>query len=325
MNSQRKESLWLFTMIGFYIITGFLGSYDVSMAFFWPLFAIPMSLFLIKTGKKEVTALIGVLLSVIISFISTGTFHPIVVAVFLLFIMTPSFIFGILYNKQVIIPQIIITTTIVYFASLIIFLTFSKLLNIDYLDSYFAILDATQDIWNEYLSDVEVQKLLPQGENVLEMYMQVMASAIRSAKRTYPATLFTMSLVTTTIHLLLIQLIATIRSWDRPKMKEIFNIGLSPAAAWVLIILWIVIAQMGRVDTIWTFAAESMLSVLFILFQIIGLITMIVLIMKMGATKIIRVMLSIIGILWLILNPTLLVIVGCMDSIFNFRKVKTFI
>ena len=325
MNSKQKESLWLFVVIGFYIITGYFGSYNVSMALFWPIFSIPMSLFLIKTGQKEIAGLVGVILSVVVSFISTGTFHPMVVAIFLLFIIAPAFIFGTLYHQKVIVPRIIIATTIGFFASLIVFLTFAKFLGIDYLETYFSVLDTTQNIWNQYLSDIEVQKLLPQGENVLDIYIQLMASTILVAKRTYPATLFTISLITSTVHLLIVQLIATIRSWDRPVMKEILSVGLSPAAAWVLIILWVVIAQMGDIDTIWTFATESMLSVLFILFQVMGLITIIVMIMKMGTTRIVRVMLSIISILWLIFNPTLLVVIGCMDSIFNFRKVKTFI
>ena len=312
-------------MIGFYILTGYAGSYDVGMVLMWPIFAIPMSLFLIKTGQKEVGALVGVVLSVVVSFISTGTFHPIIVAVFLLFILAPAFVFGILYHEKVMIPQIVIATTVVYFAGLIVFITFAKFLGIDYLETYFAVLDTTQDIWSQYLSDVEVQKLLPQGENVMELYIQLMANTILVAKRTYPATLFTISLATAAIHLLIVQLIARVRSWERPVMREILNVGLSPAAAWVLIILWISMAQMGNIDTIWTFATESMVSILFILFQVIGLITIMVMIMKMGATKIIRVMLSIISILWLIFNPTLLVVIGCMDSIFNFRKVKTFI
>ena len=201
MNSKQKESLWLFVMVGFYLIIGYLGSYDVSMVLFWPIFAVPMSLFIIKTGQKEVVALVGVILSVVVSFIGTGTFHPIVIAVFLLFILAPAFVFGTLYHQKVMIPRIIIGTTVAYFGALIVFLTFAKFLQIDYLETYFSVLDATQDIWNQYLSDAEVQKLLPQGENIVELYIKLMANTILVAKRTYPATLFTISLVTTFVHL----------------------------------------------------------------------------------------------------------------------------
>jgi len=325
MNPRQKEHLWLFVMIIFYILTGSWGVYNISLVFTWPLFAIPMSLFLIKTGQKELTALTGVILSVIISFISTSMFSPLVVAAFLLLILAPAFVFGILYKKGRMIPRIIIATTIVYLSGLIMFLTFAKLIGIDYLEAYFDTLDIMQEIWNQSLPDMQVQELLPPGEDVLSFTIEVMANAILIAKRTYPASLFITSLVTSTVHLLIIQFIACMRSWSRPAMKEILDIGLAPAAVWVLVILWIMAAQMGNADTIWTFSIESMLRVLFVLFQIIGIIAVIVMIQKLKTTGIVRVMLSIIGMLWLIFNPTLLVIIGCMDSIFNFRKVKTFI
>lgn len=325
MNSRQKEYLWLFLMVVFYILTGSWGIYNVGLVFTWPLFAIPMSLFVIKTRKIELTALVGIGLSIIISFIGTSTFDPLVVGAFLLFILAPTLVFGSLYKRKMMIPQIIIFTTIVYFFGSIIFLTFAKLVGVDYLEAYFESLDIMQGIWNYSLADIQAQELLPPGEDVLEIAVEFIASAILVAKRTYPATLFIISLTTSTIHLLIIQLIARIRSWGRPAIKEVLNVGLSPAAAWILIILWIVTAQMGNTDTIWTFATESMLRVLFVLFEVIGAISIIVMIQKLKVTVIVRVILSVIGILWLIFNPALLIIFGCMDSIFNFRKVETFI
>lgn len=325
MSSRQKEYLWLFVMIVFYILTGSWGVYGIGLVFTWPLFAIPMSLFLIKTKQKELTALIGVILSIVISFISTSMFSPLVIAAFLLFILAPTFVFSTLYKKKVIIPRIIIFTTMVYFSGLIVFLTVAKLVGVDYLEAYYETLDIIQEIWNHSLTDVQVQELLPPGDDVLEIFMKYTASAILIAKRTYPATIFIISLVTSTIHLLIVQLIARMRSWSRPAMKEILNVGLSPAAAWILVILWIIIAQMGNTDTIWTFVTESMLRVLFTLFQVIGIVSFIVMIQKLKTTGVVRVMLSIIGMLWLIFNPALLIIFGCMDSIFNFRKVETFI
>ncbi|HHX62020.1 MAG TPA: DUF2232 domain-containing protein [Epulopiscium sp.] len=325
MKPKQKEMMWLSIVIAFYVLTGFWGVYDISQMSIWPIFAIPMSLFLIKTGQKEIVGLVGVVLSVVISFLSTGKFHPAVISSFLLFILAPAFVFGILYGKKASIPRIIIATTVTVFLSVILFLTFSKILGVDYLDMYFSSLDTFQNIWNDSLTNPEVQKLLPEGENVLEVYVQIMGRMVLQAKRTYPATLFTAGLVGSTIHLLIIQLIARISSWDRPAMKDILNVGLSRVAAWVLIGLWMANMQLSAADTVWTFATESMLIVLFTLFQIIGLISVIVMTMRLGAKGITRIILTIISVFWFIFNPTLLIIIGCLDSMFNFRKVKTLI
>lgn len=75
MNSKNKEVILVNIVIIFYVLTGFMGVYSISQMILWPILAIPMSLLLIKTGKKEVVGLVGVLLSVIISFLSTGQFH----------------------------------------------------------------------------------------------------------------------------------------------------------------------------------------------------------------------------------------------------------
>ncbi len=325
MDSKQKEYSWLLVVAIFYILTAFVGVYNLDMMLLWPFFAMPMSLFLIKTGQKEITLLAGIILSGIISLITTSGFNPIVIATFLLFVVAPGFVFGILYHQKVMIPKIIMMTTIVYFTSVIVLIAVGKLMGIDYLEAYFSMLDTVQDGWTQYVADLTSQQGFPEGEEVIELYTGVMVETIRMAKRTYPATLFTVGLMTSTLHLLLIQLIARIRAWNRPKMKDILNVALTPAAVWVLIILWIITAQMGSTDTIWTFATESMLRVLFGLFQIVGVITVIVMIRKIAPTKMMRVILWIFGLVWLIFNPILLVIIGCMDSIFNFRKAKLFI
>ena len=269
--------------------------------------------------------LLGTVLSVVISFLTKGRFDPVVISSFLLFILAPSMVFGTLYIKEVGIPRIIVTTTLIIFLNQIVFLTFSKLLGVDYLELYFSSLDAVQDIWNAYFINSGLQNLVPDAEKVSALYAQNIGRIILQAKRTYPATLFTTSLMGSTIHLLVIQLIARIRYWERPAMKEMLNIALSPVAVWVLIGLWVTYSQMGNTDTHMTFAVESMLVVLFILFQIVGLISIIAMTMKLGGKKIMRIILIIISIFWLIFNPTLLVIIGCMDSLFNFRKVNTLI
>ncbi len=325
MKDKQKEIIWINIVIAFYLITGFWDVYDITQMVLWPIFAVPMAILLIKTHQKEMVALLGAVLAVVISFLTKGKFDPVVISSFLLFVLAPAFVFGVLYINKVEIPRIILATTLTIFLSGIVFLTFSKLLGIDYLELYFSSLDAVQNIWNDYLIDPEMQKMLPGGEKVITLYAQNMGRLVLQAKRTYPATLFTSSLMGSTVYLLIIQLIARIRYWERPSMKEILNIALSPVSVWVLLGLWIAYAQMGNTDTHITFAIESMLVVLFIMFQIVGLISIIVMTMKLGGKKIMRILLIIISIFWLIFNPILLVIIGCMDSLFNFRKVKTLI
>ena len=321
MKLKQKEIIWVSLVIAFYILTGVMGIYDITKVITWPILAIPMSLLLIKTGQNELVGMIGVMLALIISFINTSSVNLAVISVFLLFILVPSFVMGTLYRKKVSIPQIIIGTTITIFLSTIIFMTFSKLLGVEYLEMYFASLDALQERVNNELNNQIVGELMPAANNMKE----IMGAAILQTKRTYPAGLFVMSLMTSTLHLLLVQLVAYVRSWDRPTMREILNVGLSPVAAWVLVALWFLIIRMGKTDTIWLFTAQSMLVVLFMLFQIIGMISLIVMIGKIGAKRIFRVLLTAISVFWFIFNPTFLVIIGCLDSMFNFRKVKTLI
>lgn len=325
MKSKSKEVLWVNIVIAFYILTAFGGLYGIANMMLWPILAIPMSLLLIKIGKKEVVGLVGVMLAVIISVITTGGLNPMVISVFLLFILLPALVVGTLYARKESIARIIIASTITIFLSGILFLLFSKLLGVEYLEMYFSGLDAMQDTVNNEIGFELVKEFIPEGEDIREFYAKTMSVMILQAKRTYPAMLFTMSLITSIMHLLLIQFIAYIRSWERPKMKDVLNVGLSPVAAWVLVGLWLAMANLGKVDTVWTFTIESMLVVLFMLFQIIGLISLIVMIDKISTKKIFRILLTTISVFWFIFNPMLLIIIGCLDSMFNFRKVETLI
>lgn len=324
MDSRQKEYLWISIMTGFYILTGAMGIYDVSQIVLWPIFAIPMSLLLIKTKQKEAIGFIGVMLCVIISIISTGGLNLIVISGFLLFILVPAFVVGILYCKETNISKIIIVTTTVMFLDSIIFLAIASFSGVDYLDVYFSSLDAFQSSWNATIRDMKAQNLLPEIEDAEKVYAQVMGQAILQAKRTYPATLFIGSLVTSSLHLFMIQLVARMRSWKRPDIKEMVNVSLSPVSVWIFIGLWIIGPKIGG-DGIWLFAAESMVSILLTLFQIMGLMSMIVLVMKINTKKLFRTLLIVMGVLSFVFNPILLVVIGCLDSLFNFRKVETLI
>ncbi|NLI90063.1 MAG: DUF2232 domain-containing protein [Epulopiscium sp.] len=325
MDSKQKEFLWMSITIGFYILTGYIGVYNISQMMLWPIFAVPMSLVLIKTRRKELIGTMGIILSIIISFINTGTLDPMIISAFLLFILIPSLIFGTLYCEEKNIPKIIIVTTVVIFLNGIIYLIISRFLGTNYLEAYYNGLDKMQNIWNKQLSDMKAQNILPDMENAEKIYAQTMAKFIRQAKRTYPAMLFIKSLITSTIHLFLIQLIAKIRSWQRPEVKEIYNVKLSSVSAWVFMGLWLLISKKGDIDSASVFAAESMLSILFALFQIIGFICLVALIKKLTIKKVFRVLLIVISVFWLIFNPILLAVFGFLDSLFNFRKVDTLI
>lgn len=325
MYSKQKDIAWISVVVGFYILTAVWGLYGLGITMTWPLFAVPMSLLLIQTGQKEVVGLIGVILAVVISFITTGTFNPIIVSIFLLFILAPTFLFAMMYRERVVIPRIIIMLTILIFLSGIIFIMFSKRLGIDYIGNYFEVLDVFQSMLQEEFIHTPMLQSLYQGENAPQMYEQALGTMVLQAKRTYPATLFIMSLIGSISHVLMVQLFAYIRSWKRPFMKDILKVGLSPVSVWVLLGLWITMVQMNDSDTIWTFAIESMVVVLLTMFQIMGMISLIAMIRQMGLRKIFRGILVFISIFWLIFNPTLLMIIGCIDSIFNFRKVKALI
>lgn len=325
MDSKQKEYLWISVMAGFYMLTGFMGIYDMGQMILWPVFAIPMSLMVIKTKQKEVLGFISLMLAIIISVISTGGVDLIIMSGFLLFIIVPAFVFGVLYCQKTNMSKIIIVTTLVIFLDSIIFLAVASLSGVDYLSAYFSSLDAFQNSWNNTLKDMQIQGLLPDVENAEKLYAQVMAQAILQAKRTYPATLFIASLVTSALHLLMVQLIARIGSWKRPAMKEVVNVRLSPVSVWIFIGLWAMSPKTARPDGVWLFATESMLGILLALFQIAGFIAMVVLVMKINTNKLFRTLLIVMGVFAFVFNPILLVIIGCLDSLFNFRKVETLI
>lgn len=325
MELKQKDIIWLSVVIAFYILSGVFGLYNITSMVLFPLLAVPMTLLLIKTRQNELIMLIGVILAVVISFLSTGSPNIMVMSSFLLFILAPAFAIGTLYEKKTNIPRIIIVATIVVFLGGLIFLVVSKALGVDYLDIYFFKLDQIKSLMNDELAYEAMQNILPQGDHVREVYLEALGKLVLQAKRTYPATLFTMSLIASTIQLCSIQFIAYVRSWERPRMKSILNVGLSRVAGLVLVGLWIINIQIGNTDNVLTFTSESMLIVLFTLFQIIGMISLIVMINKLGAEKLIRNFLIGISVFWLIFNPTLLVMIGCLDSLFNFRKVQTLI
>lgn len=53
MKDKQKEIIWINIVIAFYLIVGFKDIYDISLMALWPIFAVPMTILLIKHIKKK--------------------------------------------------------------------------------------------------------------------------------------------------------------------------------------------------------------------------------------------------------------------------------
>lgn len=177
MELRQKDIMWIGVVIAFYILSAILGLYNISAMILFPLLAVPMTLLLIKTKQRELVIFIGIMLAVVISFLTTNSLNLIIMSIFLIFILAPGLVVGSLYEKKTSVPRIIIVTTIVVFLGGIIFLTVSKILGVDYLEIYFLKLDEMKTLMNDALVYGKVQSFLPPGDQATETYLEAMGRA----------------------------------------------------------------------------------------------------------------------------------------------------
>ncbi|MHC1749043.1 MAG: DUF2232 domain-containing protein [Cellulosilyticaceae bacterium] len=319
MKYDKKNIIKDTIVILLYVILGVLGVYSGTIFILFPILAIPMTIWIMSNEINLPRDIMVNIIIVCFIYIITGRIEE--PLLYLINVMIPSYIMGIMYKKKATVPNILMYTAVGTMGCLFVYVLAMSYRGIDYVGSYMQVLQQYKEI---QLNAIEsfIQVNTPEGAEQLKLVKSVIEVYIRTLEYVYPAIFMLMGILLTIIQLAVVTMIGKLKKWDMPSLKQLVQFKLSKVALLVLL-LAMIISQAGENIGNNGIMLALNVSILFQnLFQLLGIITLIVMIRRSKANSFIKIFSVIISIILFYMMPSFMMLIGCFDCLFNYRKVQ---
>ncbi|MDF2879381.1 MAG: hypothetical protein K0S30_2477, partial [Clostridia bacterium] len=311
MKRSLKSVIALVSLMLVYILLASLDVYTTMGLIVFPVLSIPLAICLIK---DKLTSGVDFIFNIaIIMGIYLMTYSVQSVVVYLISVCVPAYAAAFFYKKKVPLPNIIMYVSVSMTLAVFIYFAGMKAVGIDYEKGFILLIDQVKTVYFQLLISMEqsvsTQEILQQS-----MMKEVITLITDTIKQVYPALILIMAMAFTTIQIIFLN------STKMSSLKPLFNFKLSKIAVLVLFIAMMVALLSEDTNSIWVVVALNVLFVLQNLMQVMGIISISVLLKRATIHKGLKVLGYIVLFMLLVTPTSVLMMLGCFDTIFNYRK-----
>lgn len=321
MEQDKKNVIKLIGIMIIYILLSALGTFSQIEIVLLPIVAVPFALYCMR---NKVTLQLQVILHVAVSMVVYLMTHSLIgVLIYVVSVVIPAYIILVLYKRELPLPNIIMNGGLILATVVFCFLALVKQLGFDYEAQYCTTLDL---LASELKSMFETVDQLGVGVNANmqitpAQMCQSVDTIILVLKKFYGTIIVSQVMMVFAISVFLINIIARRKNKTLPSTKQILEYRISKVAVLLLVICMVVTDVNSTSDTL-TLLALNIIAFLASLFQIAGILSLIAL-LKCYAKKTGLRILGYMGVVALFMIwPDALLFYGCLDAIFNYRKVE---
>ena len=149
-----------------------------------------------------------------------------------------------------------------------------------------------------------------------------MFSVVANIDLIYGALIVIELVVSCSVVVVILNAIARRKDKALPKINELLKFRISRVAVLILVGSMLLMSMGTGDDTAWNILGLNIQFFLIFLFQIAGALALIALLVKSSMGKGIKIIGSIIVLILMFISPTIVMLFGCLDSLFNYRKVE---
>lgn len=317
MKRSLKSVIALVSLMLVYILLASLDVYTTMGLIVFPVLSIPLAICLIK---DKLTSGVDFIFNIaIIMGIYLMTYSVQSVVVYLISVCVPAYAAAFFYKKKVPLPNIIMYVSVSMTLAVFIYFAGMKAVGIDYEKGFILLIDQVKTVYFQLLISMEqsvsTQEILQQS-----MMKEVITLITDTIKQVYPALILIMAMAFTTIQIIFLNSLLAQRGTKMSSLKPLFNFKLSKIAVLVLFIAMMVALLSEDTNSIWVVVALNVLFVLQNLMQVMGIISISVLLKRAAIHKGLKVLGYIVLFMLLVTPTSVLMMLGCFDTIFNYRK-----
>ena len=322
MEQDKKNVIKLIGIMIIYILLSALGSFSQIEVVLLPIVAVP---FVLYCMRNKITLQLQVIFHVTVSVaVYLMTQSLIGILIYAVSVVIPAYIIFVLYKKELPLPNIIMNGGLILATVVFCFLFLVKQLGFDYEAQYCASLDL---LASEFKSMFETVGQLEVGTTNSSMQItpaqmnQSIDTIILVLKKFYGTIMVSQVVMAFAVSVLLVNIIARRKNKTLPNTRQILEYRISKVAVLLLVICMLIADFNNSSDTL-TLVALNMLAFLASLLQIAGILSLIALLKSYAKKTGIRILGYIAVFALFMIWPEALLFYGCLDALFNYRKVE---
>ncbi len=325
MNSNPKHIVKLVSLILLYIALGVLGVYHISSLVLFPVLALPFAVF---CSKDKISINEHIFIQFIMGigiYAVTGTW--ISVGVYLISICVPTYVILFFYKKELPLPNIIMYATLCLSVVVFVFLSIMKGLGNDLHAQFSEYLSEMKNIPIETIQGwltTQTATVAMSSSEISQMSFDMkefITNMVEMLSIFWSSLILIQVLFSTSFLIIVLNCIIRRKNKKFPSAKELLNFKLSKVAVLILFIALLAIDVNGSNEAM-TILGANVMFFLMTLFQIAGLLGLIGILSKAVIGKSLKILAYVLVVILFSTVPYVIMSFGCLDAIFNYRKVE---
>ena len=325
MEAGKKSVMKFIGMMIIYILLSALGIFSQEVTVLFPIFSLPFALYCMR---NELTTAMHIIFHVTISvviYLLMGNLYCILI--YWVGAVIPTYIILYLYKKELPLPNIMMYTGLGLAIVVFVYFTIMKLVGVDFEVQFSAALDEMNRTFINTI-DQALQMSLSAGTSTSDLQQavsqmkEVITSGIEALKVLFAAIIVFHMVITSSITVMLFNAIARRKDKTLPYLREILEFRVSKVAVFLLMVCMLFSDFNLNVQGSILVLELNIMWFLMNLLQIAGTLGLIALVSRASLKSYIKI-LGYLGIIILFMvSPYVVMFFGCLDALFNYRKVK---
>lgn len=319
MKSSSKSIMAFVSLMLIYILLARVGVYSAVGIVLFPILSIPLAVCLIKNKLPIGLDFLFSIAIIIGIYLLTSSIQS--ASIYIISVCIPAYAVNVFYKRQVPLPNTIMYVSIIMAALIFIYMGVMKQIGVDYELQFIVLMDEVKALYFETLGTISSLAVAP---SVLEtsIMKELITLVIDTIKQVYPALILTGGMLLTIIQVILLNVLINKKDTRIRSLKELFHFRLSKITVFIFFIAIMMLTFSADASALVRILSLNIFFFLEFLMKVMGIISVIVLLKRAHINTIFKI-LGYMTLAVLIITPTsILMMVGCFDTLFNYRKAE---
>lgn len=325
MSQNIKHTGSFMALITLYLLLAIIGCFSQITSVFFPIVALPLIIYCIR---NKMTLREHSLFHMIVGlFILMDSSYGGSLLIYIMAVILPTYIILYLYSCEVKTPNIIMYVGISLSVVIFILSMVVKRTGIDIEMYYYKVIDEMGEMLigsiDSMLKTVATDSSMLNELNTTQQELKtIILQNNQLLKTLYPSVMVLQMFLSSSIIVIMVNASIKMKNKLYRGNRELLEFRVSKMA-----ILLLIMTMIGRESEYFSGQAMSLLSinvinVLINLLQVAGILAIISIVVKTSISRALKVLIYIVIAISFVLFPSLSLFLGCLDTIFNYRKVK---
>ena len=306
-------------LLVFYIILAIPGMYNIGVTIILPLLAIPLMLYMIKNTLSCNTHILYHVATLLAIYALTTSIESCLI--YITGIVVPVYAVSYFYKKKYPLPNTIMYAGIVNGIALLIYQGIMKSLGVNYELEYILLIEELKKALLPIITSqiTLASKVVDKGLEV--QLVRMFIDNLDLIKQLFASMLIIHAFICTIVQVLIVNLILRRKNKEMPAFGQLLDFRVSKVLLVILAGAILLVAMTTDSISGTMILGINVVVIMYMLFMLLGFLSVIGIIKKSSINKGLKIISSIfLGVL-IIVSPTLLILFGFLDTVFNFRKV----